>query len=82
MVLDYVTKFKNHIEQRLKTEDVYLIFDKYEDFSIKSSTRTSRGIKGCRVFKLSSIAPWPSQKLALTVTENKKQFINIILTAF
>ena len=36
VVLNYVNKFKNHIEQRLKTEDVYWILDKYEDFSIKS----------------------------------------------
>ena len=78
MVLDYVDKFKSHIEQRLKTEDVFLIFDRYEDFSTKCSTRTCRGNEGCRIFKLSPTAPLPSQKLALTVTENKKQLINII----
>lgn len=77
-VMDYVNKFKDMIKERLSSGDVYLVFDRYEDFSTKYSTRISRGSDGCRVFQLSPTAPLPSQKLMLTVTQNKKQLIDII----
>ncbi len=34
--------------------------------------------EGCKVFQLSLTAPLPSQKVALTITQNKKQLIDII----
>lgn len=77
-VMDYVNKFQDMIKERLSSGDVYLVFDRYEDFSTKYSTRISRGSDGCRVFQLSPTAPLPSQKLMLTVTQNKKQLIDII----
>ena len=61
-----------------KSPDVYLVFDRYEDFSTKSSTRTSRMAEGCKVYQLSLMSPLPSQKVALTITQNKKQLIDII----
>lgn len=76
--MDFVSKFKGKIEERLKSGDVYLVFDRYNDYSTKCATRISRGNDGCRVFQLSPTSPLPSQKLTLTVTENKKQLINII----
>ena len=51
IVMDFVNKFKDQIKQRLKYGDVYLVFDRYEEFSIKCSTRTSRGTGGSRVFQ-------------------------------
>ena len=76
--MDYVNKFKDHIKEKLKSGDVYLVFDRYENFSTKSSTRTSRMAEGCKVFQLCPTAPLPSQKVTLTITRNKKQLINII----
>ncbi len=78
IVMDFVNKFKDHIERKLQLGDVYLIFDRYEDYSTKCPARVSRGTTGCRVFQLHPESPLPSQKLTLTVTENKKQLIDII----
>ncbi len=58
--------------------DVYLVFDRYENYSTKSSTRISRMAEGCKEFQLSPTAPLPSQKICLTITQNKKQLIDII----
>ena len=77
-VMDYVNKFKDHIKEKLKSGDVYLVFDRYENFSTKSSTRTSRMAEGCKLFQLCPTAPLPSQKVTLTFTRNKKQLIDII----
>lgn len=78
IVQDFVSKFKDLITVRLETGDVYLVFDRYHDFSTKSSTRISRRKQGIRVFQLSPTSPLPSQNLTLTVTRNKKQLIDII----
>ena len=78
IVMDFVKKFKHHIQEKLKAGDIYLVFDRYEDFSTKSSTRTSRMAEGCKVFQLSLTSPLPSQKVTLTITQNKKQLIDII----
>ena len=59
--------------------DVYLVFDRYHEFSIKSATRLGRsGQQDSRRHKLSLQTPLPSQKVVLTVTENKVQLIDII----
>jgi len=34
--------------------------------------------EGCKVFQLSLTSPLPSQKVILTITQNKKQLIDII----
>ncbi len=78
LVMDFVKKFKDHIREKLKSGDVYLVFDRYENFSTKSFTRISRMAEGCKVFQLCPTAPLPSQKVTLTITQNKKQLINII----
>jgi hypothetical protein len=46
-VMDFVRKFKGQLEERLKSGDVYLVFDRYEDYSTKCATRISRGNDGC-----------------------------------
>ena len=58
---------------------MYLIFDRYYEYSIKSGTRKSRMSKKsgtAHKFKLST--PLPSQQLVFTVTENKAQLIDMI----
>ena len=47
-------------------------------YSIKCATRIWKGNDDCRVFQPSPTSPLPSQKPTSTVTQNKKQLINII----
>ena len=75
LVMDFVNKFKNQIKE---SGDVYLVFNRYKSYSTKSSTRISRMTEGCKVFQLYLAAPLPTQKVTLTITENKKQLIDII----
>ena len=78
-VKDYVESFKEYLQQRLSRGDVYLVFDKYIEYSTKYSARKARGPGGCRVFQLSGNSPLPLQKQVLTVSENKRQLIQIIV---
>ena len=68
------------MQQRLKWGDVYLVFDRYIDFSTKYSARKARGPGGCRVFQLSANSLLPPQNQVLNVSENKRQLIQIIVT--
>ncbi len=80
LVKDYVESFKQYLQHWLRWGDVYLVFDRYIDFSTKYSTRKARGPGGCKVFQLSINVPLPPQKQVLTVADNKKQLIEIIVT--
>lgn len=77
-VRDYITRFKTALIQKLKIGDVHLIFDRYHLFSTKDVTRHKRVAGVSRVHHLSMSSPLPSQKVILTVTENKKQLISLI----
>ena len=78
-VLDFVRNFASFIYVKVDMCDVYLVFDRYHEFSIKSATRLGRsGQQASRRHKLSLQTPLPSQKVVLTVTENKVQLIDII----
>jgi hypothetical protein len=57
---------------------VYLVFDRYRDFSTKSGTRGAREAGASRVHHLKLKTTLPAQKVALTVTENKKKLIQLI----
>lgn len=64
IVNDFVNCFVTYIVHELKKNDVHLIFDRYQDFSIKSITRTSRaGKQVSRKHKLTLNTPLPSQKV-------------------
>ena len=60
--------------------DVYLLFDRYKEGSIKESTRNYRGQGASRGYSLCPTAKLPSQKVVLTVSSNKRQLIDLILT--
>ena len=79
LVKDYVESFKKYLQLHLSLGDVYLVFDRYIEFSTKCSARKARGPGGCRAYKLSANSPLPPQKQILTVAENKKQLIQIIV---
>lgn len=77
-VKDYVSNFRRHIEKRLEKGDVYLVFDRYYEYSTKSVARSARKTEASRVHQLNVTTQLRPQKVVLTVTENKKQLINII----
>ena len=39
-VRDYVANFRKYIEHKLEVGDVYLVFDRYREYSTKSTTRS------------------------------------------
>ena len=76
---DYANNFKHVIAKRLEVGDVHLVFDRYYDYSTKSVTRSARATGASRVHELQLNTKLPPQKTVLTVTENKKQLINLIV---
>ena len=81
LVKDYVESVKQYLQRHLTSGDVYHVFDRYMEFSAKYSARKARGPAGCMVFQLSANGPLPSQKQVLTVSENKRQLLHIIMEA-
>ena len=78
-VADFVNGFTRNVMKRVASQDTYLIFDRYFDFSIKSGTRAARaGDEGSRRHRLQLHTPLPPQTVVLTVTENKVQVIDLI----
>ena len=77
-VCDFVVNFKQYIQHKLTSSDVYLVFDMYQDFSTKSTTRCNRTTEASRVHRLALDTPLPPQKVVLTVSENKSQLMEII----
>lgn len=78
-VQNYIESFWSYVLQRLILCDVYLIFDRYYDYSIKDVTRRKRGnLKSGAGHKLKLTTPLPAQHTVLTVTENKTQLIDMI----
>ena len=77
-VVDYIENFKKFLVKKLEDSDVYLIFDRYPDYSTKSVTRDARECTASRVFQLSEQAPLPPQNVILTVSKNKVQLMSMI----
>ena len=77
-VVDFVNNFKRYISNKLHESDVYLVFDRYRDYSTKSVTREGRVSDASRFYQLSENSFLPSQKVVLTVSANKKQLIDKI----
>jgi len=78
-VKDYAMNLKYTIANRLKMGDVHLIFDRYYDYSTKGVTRSARATGAGRVHQLQLNSKLPPQKIVLTVTENKKQLIGLVV---
>jgi hypothetical protein len=58
---------------------VYIVFDRYHQDSIKGHTRIVRASGVTRRFHLQLVTELPSQKVVLTVTQNKMQLTDLIL---
>ena len=79
IVQDFVDNFMSYIMAKVDKSDVYLVFDRYHDFSIKSGTRLARaGQQARRRHRLNHQTPLPPQLVVLSVTENKVQLIELI----
>ena len=63
---------------KLKITVVYLIFYRYYDDSIKGLTRFNRDTGASRVYHLTLDTPIQSKGVILKVSENKKQFVQLI----
>ena len=73
--------FKAFLLKKLLDSDVYLIFNRYREYSTKSVTRDARKCEARRVYQLTENTPLPSQKAVLTVSSNKKQLMSIICSS-
>ncbi|KAK1892150.1 Protein telomere ends associated [Dissostichus eleginoides] len=74
-VADFIDNVKTRLISYLSESDVYLIFDRYYDYSIKSVTRDVR--ENRKHHLLLSTKP-TAQKVVLSSIENKKQ-LNLLL---
>ncbi|CAB3980025.1 Hypothetical predicted protein [Paramuricea clavata] len=75
VIADFVENFKGFLLKKLLDSVVYLIFDRYREYSTKSVTRDARTCEASRVYQLTQNTPLPSQKAVLTVSPNKKQHV-------
>ena len=73
----FIATFKLWLSDKLTESDVYLCFDRYHDYSIKSSTRNSRGMKA-RVYKLTLQTPLPTRDAILKNYMNKVQLNKLL----
>ena len=78
MVQDYVDNMCHFVLNKLKTTDTAIVFDRYYDFSIKSSTRLDRGSTSSRTHLLSLTSPLPAKLVTLSSPCNKVQLIDLI----
>jgi hypothetical protein len=51
-VQDFFNNFRRHIQSHLESTDVYLVFDRYKEGSIKESTRNGRDQGASRMYSL------------------------------
>ncbi len=79
-VKDYINNFEEKLKHKLLSGDVYLVFDRYYEYSTKSVARYARSAEASRVHQLEEGTTMPSQKVVLTVSENKRQLVELICT--
>jgi hypothetical protein len=75
---DFIANVKKQIAFFLTNSDVYLIFDRYHDYSIKSTTRDGRETGVTRKHYLLRTTKLPAQTVVFLSVDNKKQLIRII----
>ena len=77
-VADFIVNVKKRIASYQTNSDVYLIFDRYHEYSIKSTTRDGRETGITKKHHLLRTTKLPAQKVVLSSVENKKQLIRIL----
>ena len=80
LVSDLINTFRQFIARQLDLkQDVYIVFDRYHQDSIKGHTRIVRAIGVTRRLYLQLATELPSQKVVLMVTQNEMQLTDLIL---
>ena len=69
--------FLSYVMGKIKDADVYLIFERYEYYSIKGVIRIALGKEASRHHQLSQSMHLPPQKVVLHVKYNKIQLIDM-----
>ena len=83
---DFLAGVRYYISKKLSAADVYLIFDRYREFSIKSDTRheiksdtrQERLDQYCSFHTLTKTSPLPSKEVSLPVTKTKVQLTEMV----
>ena len=74
----FLAGVRSYISNKLTKSDVYLIFDRYKQLSIKSDTRQERlDIFHCS-HTLNKTSPLPSKEVTLRVTKTKIHLIEMV----
>ena len=77
-VKNLIDGVEEYIAKMASTADVYIIFDRYMPFSIKSDTRIERVGALRRKHTLSIGGPLPAREICLSSNETKQNLIEII----
>ena len=77
-VRNFVNVFKGYVMKFLHKSNVFLIFDRYHDYSIKGVTRQDCVGNARHSHNLPSSTPLPSKEVTLHSTETKKQLIELL----
>ena len=77
-VNDFLAGVRSYISNKLKKSDVYLIFDRYKEFSIKTATRQKRLDQFRCSHTLNKTSPLPSKEVTLRVTKTKAHLIEMV----
>ena len=69
---------RSYIKKKLTRSDVYLLYDRYKEFSIKSDTRQERSDQFRCSHTLKNSSPLPSKEITLRDTKTKVQIIEMV----
>ena len=70
-VIDDLQNFSPYILQKIAAGNINLVFDKYYDYSIKSSARSGVGRCTCRTQRFQQASPLPSKITTFGSSKNK-----------
>ena len=77
-VNDLVKGIWNYIKKNTEQSIVYLIFDRYMDYSIKSDTRIERVGQMKRKYTFTLHGPLPPKDVCMSSNESKENLIEVI----
>ena len=78
LVFDYNASYCDLVFLKLQSHDIAIFFDRYHDFSIKSSIRVERGKFSARTHFLIPSSPLSGKSATLTSASCKSQIIKYI----
>ena len=78
LVFDYIANYFDFVLLKLQSHDIVVVFDRYHDVSIKSSTRANRGKFSARAHFLPPSLLLPGKSVTLTSASCKSHIIKYI----